>query len=562
MAWGFVQSKSASGGGVTTLTATLGSSPVTGHKVIVYVGGVTAQAGTGLTYTVADGNSNALTALNTPVTVTSTFTFAAQVFAYDVPASTSTAFKVTCTPSGGASNVNVTILVQEVSGLLAGNTTAMLDGTPGTHQASASPSSATYSSTAVNEYLFTFFSDWGTGATATVPSGYTADTNNVAGSSLADNYVGYKNSTNGSEANSWTWNTSDEVGIITGAFKLAGAGGTTAVPQAYAPPPRRRRSYRGISLFLKGPVNPVAIPTVRVITPAHTKRRGQVHIFKGPITPVPVPPKVVSPPHKAGRGRLVLLRGVTPAQPVPLAPVLVVTPTHTKRRGIVRLFQGPINPVPVPPQVVSKPHRGRIGRLVLLRGPVNPVPTPPKVVSRPPPPRRGRLVFLRGPTPVTTAKAPPPIVSLPHRGRRGRLVLLRGPVNPVPVPHQVVSKPPPPRRGRRLFFRGPTPVATSTPVPTTIVSKVFHRLLRGRLFFHQGPVGPPPSPIPTTYTAAPPQPWWVTGAPVDAWSAAEPPPGDWVTGWPTTAWSASQAFFVPIDIDQPGPDWQTGGPRP
>ena len=65
-----------------------------------------------------------------------------------------------------ASGGGLGLVVQEVSGLLAGNTTAMVDGTPGTLTGSTtSTGSPTYSSTAANEFLVSAYADIGNGVT-------------------------------------------------------------------------------------------------------------------------------------------------------------------------------------------------------------------------------------------------------------------------------------------------------------------------------------------------------------------------------------------------------------
>jgi hypothetical protein len=120
------------------------------------------------------------------------------------------------------------MLVQEVSGLLAGNTTAMADGTPGAVQSSGttSPASPAYTSTSANEYLVILYGDQGGGVTWTNPSGYTGDANGINGSGNADIQIAYKNSTGGAESGAYTLSGTVAYGIILGAFKLPGGGVT------------------------------------------------------------------------------------------------------------------------------------------------------------------------------------------------------------------------------------------------------------------------------------------------------------------------------------------------
>lgn len=211
MAWARVQSKSGTSATATTFTVTLGSTPTVGNKILVY-----ADWGLGAFTSMKDGNGNSLTAALTPVVQASHGTRG--VWFYDVPATPSTAFTVII---GTGSDIGM--LVQEVSGLAAGNTTAAaVDGTPGSISGTASPTgSATYSSTALNEFLTSFYGDDGLGATVTPPGGYTADANNVNTSSLENCLVAYKNSTSGAEAASWSFTGSAGFTVITLAFKLA-----------------------------------------------------------------------------------------------------------------------------------------------------------------------------------------------------------------------------------------------------------------------------------------------------------------------------------------------------
>lgn len=224
MAWAHVQTAdnflSAAGNG---FTVTFGTTPTTGNKIIVAVVSTTP----GPTITVKDGNSNALTQLSS---VTNTGLVQALLFAYDVPATPSTTLTIS------SSNATMGAVAQEVSGLLAGNTSAMLDGTPGTTTGSISTGSAsgpTYSSTAANEYLVQVFDDFGNSATVSTPSGYTGmDGENT--NAVNNTLIAYKNSTGGSETVSWSssnsWGGStDQYALIAVAFKLA-AGGSSPIP--------------------------------------------------------------------------------------------------------------------------------------------------------------------------------------------------------------------------------------------------------------------------------------------------------------------------------------------
>ena len=154
------------------------------------------------------------------------------------------------------------ILIQEVSGLAAGNTlAAMIDGTAGTlgNDSSAGPvGPPSYASSAADEYLVYVFGDDGDGVTVTSPpAGYTADPANITGSGLANSTIYYANSTGDTESGSFTFSGSTEYGLILVAFKLPGGAPSTGpvFRQATSPirarvlPSRtaRRGVYTGIS---------------------------------------------------------------------------------------------------------------------------------------------------------------------------------------------------------------------------------------------------------------------------------------------------------------------------
>lgn len=219
MAWGAVQSKSASASGATTLSVTTTGAPVTGNKLIGWASD--GESSSASVTSIKDSNAVALTSLAS-VVETGSASAALALFAYDVPASVSSTFTATYSGTGGHG-----ILVQEVSGLLTGNTSAMLDGTAGTAHTSGTSLAATYSSTASNEYLASGYGDDGFGITGTKPTGYTADLNNVNTSSNANLMVAYTNSTGGSEANTWTTNGADDMCVITVAFQLAASGSSS-----------------------------------------------------------------------------------------------------------------------------------------------------------------------------------------------------------------------------------------------------------------------------------------------------------------------------------------------
>lgn len=237
MAWAFVQAKSTSTSNYTAaLSVTMTSTPTTGNIVI---GVASSPAGSSSqTLAIKDGNSNSLAAVGSAVVNSTNVTV--EMFVYTVPATPSATFSFTTSVTGGSPSFQV----MEFSGA-----TTTTDGSSGTATGSTSPAAATYSDTATNELLVTFFGDWGASITATVPSGYTAASANINTSAAADNMVGYKNSTGGSETGTASWSysptTGDQWGVITVAFKLpAGAGLVPVIPKMpYVQAVRRAALY-------------------------------------------------------------------------------------------------------------------------------------------------------------------------------------------------------------------------------------------------------------------------------------------------------------------------------
>lgn len=237
MAWSVLQSASATNSGSGNVSVTLGSNVTSGSKLIVLVG-VSCSNTSYIVSGVADGASNAWTLLASKVSAD--FSAHQGLYALDAP-SGDVGTKPTITATIGT-NFGASILVQEVSGLLTGNTTGMLDGSAVANTGTASPATGgSYSSTASNEYLVTGFSDQGNSLTLTTPSGYTADAHNVTGNSMCDTALFYKNTSNGSESASITLSGSATWDTIFGAFQLAASGGNApagvATSAAVAPQP-------------------------------------------------------------------------------------------------------------------------------------------------------------------------------------------------------------------------------------------------------------------------------------------------------------------------------------
>lgn len=225
MAWNVAQSKSAiSTTSGTTVAVTLTSTPTTGHKIIV---GSVMSGDSGTGSTCKDSNSNSLTALGSIGTGLNG-SMALNLFAYDVPASPSSTFTVTLP----LSKADKAIMALEVSGLVTGNTSAMLDGTAGTGVGFQVVPTVTYSSTAVNELLIELYGDNGGPMTYTAANSYTDGGNGLNASSTTDINFFWKNSTNGSEADGFTLSgTGAETGGIKVAFKVAAGGSTFLAPR-------------------------------------------------------------------------------------------------------------------------------------------------------------------------------------------------------------------------------------------------------------------------------------------------------------------------------------------
>lgn len=161
-------------------------------------------------------------------------------------------------------STNSSILAQEVSGLLAGNTSAMWDGTPATLQATTvlgGQSQPAYTSTAANEYLVAVFGDNGGPETYTVPSGYTGDTNGVNGNSFDDLTVAYKNSANGAETGTWTFTgTATGAGYIVVAFKIAAVAAVSGTAPLHLVVARRNTARSVVQFIPVETTNPASVP--------------------------------------------------------------------------------------------------------------------------------------------------------------------------------------------------------------------------------------------------------------------------------------------------------------
>jgi hypothetical protein len=242
MVWSYLQGASAQTLVNTNASATYGSNVSAGTKLIVLIG---CGGSTPTLTSVQDGSGNNFTQGAFIKGSVSLGTIAALYF-LDTPAG-SVGTKPTVTVIW-SSNQDTTVTLLELSGLLPGNTTACLDGTPGTVQATetASFSQPAYSSSVANEFLISYTCDNGGGVTGTRPAGYTDATTGPgsSGSSLdfntssaTNSMLCYKNSTGGAESGNWGF----AGGTLTGAAFIVAAFQIPAVilPPVYPTPSNR-----------------------------------------------------------------------------------------------------------------------------------------------------------------------------------------------------------------------------------------------------------------------------------------------------------------------------------
>lgn len=234
MAWAVIQSCGATVANTSaSVTATFTTqNVVAGNKFVCVV------ACNNAAVTVKDGAGNSLTQLATHTQGTVIL----YLFGLDIPSGDGgTKPSIIATGSG---TMFASIVVQEVSGLLAGNTTAMIDGTAGSSGGSAATTtSPTYSSTAANEYLVSPFGDFGGSFTWTV-SGYTNDPNNQHNNNN-DCGIAFKNSTGGAESAVYAVSGTVTYSQMLVAFKLAATAAAAPAVRAQPGPAHLRRYHHG-----------------------------------------------------------------------------------------------------------------------------------------------------------------------------------------------------------------------------------------------------------------------------------------------------------------------------
>lgn len=230
MAWSVLQSKSAASV-TTTAAATFGTNLSSGSKLLAFVGFAIGPA----ISSVSDGTNSFSQIASLTTQRQKFFIYVLDTPVGDVGTTPTITATVTGSPNGMA------LLVQEVSGLATGSTSgACLDGSPGTdtnnNQLPGAFTVPAYSSSVASEYLVAVWSDNGDTSgvpMGTIPSGFTADANNISNNGIDDIAVVYKNSTGGAEGGG-TWNPGgsnrfDYSDVIV-AFKLGSAAAVTDVP--------------------------------------------------------------------------------------------------------------------------------------------------------------------------------------------------------------------------------------------------------------------------------------------------------------------------------------------
>jgi hypothetical protein len=460
MAWSWLQSTSASTASGTTLATTFTTANLTAASKMVCV--VATSAGVvETTNSVAATGSVAFTKLAT-ISGSTGGNIELTLWVLDTTAGlqgTKPTVTATFSAATGAS-----ILVQEVSGLTAGNTSAILDGTAGTVQQTTAATQAqpSYSSTASNEYLVACFGDTGGPETYTVPGAYTADTGGVNNNADADIVIAYKNSTNGAESGTWSFSgTFSGAAYIVVAIKVPAAAGAGASPQAVPGRSWLRRFHhpqQALSPFVAAaaPVSgppvyplrgPVAARFPSLLRGGRTAGRQGTFAQAGPpVTalrgPVGVGQRQPPPPAGSAAGSTGLFAQAGP----PVTPL----------RGPVAARQ------PLPPRGRTASSRGTRAQ---TGAPVYPAHGP--VRTRPQPPPRGRCAGRQGTFTAVVPQAGPPAYPL------------QGPVR---------TRPQPPPRGRCASSRGTfaQPGPPVTPLRGPVAARKPSQLQGGRCRWNAG----------------------------------------------------------------------------
>lgn len=250
--WAFVQSASNTAI-ASTAAATFPNHVAAGNKIIAAVTIADISNATATCGSVKDAALNSWTKMGAQTYANTGATQGGEVsiWALDVPAGDVGISPVLTATASGTGSIAVAILACEVSGLLPGNTTAILDGSPaglsGTGGQTSTGSPA-YSSTASNEFLTTIYGDVGNGTTWANPAGWQGATagpgsagavTGINNSGACDIELAYKNSTNGAETGSFGISGSSSAwACLTVAFQLAAAVVPSSRQQQFPPSSR------------------------------------------------------------------------------------------------------------------------------------------------------------------------------------------------------------------------------------------------------------------------------------------------------------------------------------
>jgi hypothetical protein len=272
MSWSVLQSAGAGATSGGNNSVTLPSNVSSGTKLIAYVG-VSNTGGAADVTAVSDNNSNQFTEIAS--TNFSTTSVLMSMWVLDTPAG-DVGSMPTITATAGSSLITA-LVVEEVSGLATG-TSASLDGSAGAAHGSGNPVSASYSSSASNEFLVSFFVDGFNAHNTTGVSGstsYTTDAHNVNSASSTICCVAYGNSTGGAETATWTTSSTDILWTtLLVAFKLAGGGTPHTATGSLTVTP----SFSLVKA--EGHVQSA------VVTPAFSMKKAEAHVQAATITPV------------------------------------------------------------------------------------------------------------------------------------------------------------------------------------------------------------------------------------------------------------------------------------
>lgn len=223
MGWNRLQSISNVADGTNVVSATLGSNVSSYSKIIVAVAFYSGVTGSS-TSSVSDGAGNNWTKLGGVQTGDNNGELS--LWALDVPAG-DIGNRPTLTATGSVNNANcaIAIYVEEDSGLLAGNTTGMLDGALAVLNGTTyggNTGSPSYASSLVGEYLVAVYGDDSGGAAWTGPAGWTVDPNSLNTNSAENIALAYKDSTGGTETDGFSLSSgSGGWAVLMGAFQLA-----------------------------------------------------------------------------------------------------------------------------------------------------------------------------------------------------------------------------------------------------------------------------------------------------------------------------------------------------